>query len=100
MTRDTNSLLPTVLPQVTDKALKRAVRMACLNLDRRVATEGPGGNDGCTACFALVKGSHIVVCNLGDSMACAATGWVCSGADACILEGFAEGLASLFALRS
>lgn len=54
---------------VTDKALKRAVRMACLNLDRRVATEGPGGNDGCTACFALVKGSHIVVCNLGDSMA-------------------------------
>jgi integrin-linked kinase-associated serine/threonine phosphatase 2C len=54
---------------VTDRAVKKAVRMACQNLDHRIAVEMPGCNDGSTAIFALVRGEHVIVCNLGDSMA-------------------------------
>jgi integrin-linked kinase-associated serine/threonine phosphatase 2C len=54
---------------VSDRAIKKAVRMACQNLDQRVAVEMPGCNDGATAIFALVRGEHVIVCNLGDSMA-------------------------------
>jgi len=43
--------------------------MACHNLDHRIAVEMPGCNDGSTAIFALVRGEHVYVCNLGDSMA-------------------------------